>query len=38
VLDIREGKADAKKFDVNDLSARYLAAIEKVVSAVDKAG
>jgi Nucleotidyltransferase domain len=38
VLDIREGKADAKKFDVNDLNARYLAAIEKVVSAVDKAG
>ncbi len=37
VLDIREGKADARKFDVNDLCGRYLGAIEKVVSAVDKA-
>ncbi|MGA2102163.1 MAG: hypothetical protein ABSG34_13720 [Candidatus Sulfotelmatobacter sp.] len=37
VLDIREGKADARKVDASDLCSRYLAAIEKVVSAVDKA-
>jgi predicted nucleotidyltransferase len=37
VLDIRERKADAKKLDVADLCASYLAAIEKVAAAVDKA-
>jgi hypothetical protein len=36
-LDVRERKADPKKLDVNDLCARYLAAIETVASAVDKA-
>jgi hypothetical protein len=37
VLDVRERKADTKKLDVTDLCARYLAAIEKVAAAVDKA-
>src|SRR5271165_108005 len=37
VLDVRERKADAKKLDAADLCARYLAAIEKVAAAVDKA-
>jgi chromatin segregation and condensation protein Rec8/ScpA/Scc1 (kleisin family) len=37
VLDIREHKADPKKMDINDLAARYLAAIEKVTAAVDEA-
>jgi len=37
VLDVREHKADRKKMDVRDLCARYLAAIEKVTNAVDKA-
>jgi len=37
VLDVREHKADRKKVDVNDLSARYLAAIERVTAAVDEA-
>ena len=37
VLDVREHKADSKKIDINDLSARYLAAIEKVTAAVDEA-
>jgi len=37
VLDVRERKADAKKLDVIDLCARYLAAIEKVAAAVDQA-
>ena len=36
-LDIREGKAETKKADVNDLAARYLAAVEKVTAAVDEA-
>jgi len=36
-LDVRERKADPKKFDVNDVCARYLAAIEKVAAAVDQA-
>ena len=36
-LDVRERKADPKKLDVNDLCARYLAAIEKVATAVDEA-
>jgi hypothetical protein len=37
VLDVREHKADPKKMDINDLVARYLAAIEKVTAAVDEA-
>jgi hypothetical protein len=37
VLDIREHKIDAKKLDVKDLFARYLAAVEQVVAAVDQA-
>jgi Nucleotidyltransferase domain len=37
VLDARERKADAGKFDVSDLCARYLTAIEKVATAVDEA-
>ena len=37
VLDVREHKADLKKTDVKGLSARYLAAIEQVTLAVDKA-
>jgi predicted nucleotidyltransferase len=37
VLDLREHKLDPKKLDVKDLCARYLAAIEKVTAAVDKA-
>jgi hypothetical protein len=37
VLDVRERKAEAKKIDVNKLFARYLAAIESVTAAVDKA-
>jgi hypothetical protein len=36
VLDIRERKADRKKFDVADVFARYLAALEQVTAAVDK--
>src|SRR5580698_1801484 len=36
-LDVREQKADRKKIDVNDLAARYLAAVEKVTAAVDEA-
>ncbi|MFZ0808097.1 MAG: nucleotidyltransferase domain-containing protein [Candidatus Sulfotelmatobacter sp.] len=37
VLDVREHKVDTKELDVTDLCARYLAAIEKVAAAVDKA-
>lgn len=37
VLDVRENKLDPKKLDVHDLFARYLAAVEKVAAAVDKA-
>ena len=37
VLDVRERKVDPKKLDVQDLCAGYLAAIEKVVAAVDEA-
>lgn len=37
VLDVREHKADPKKTDIKGLSARYLAAIEQVTLAVDKA-
>jgi predicted nucleotidyltransferase len=36
-LDVREHKANPKKIDVNDVAARYLAAVEKVTSAVDEA-
>ncbi|HEY3616646.1 MAG TPA: nucleotidyltransferase domain-containing protein [Candidatus Sulfotelmatobacter sp.] len=36
VLDVREHKA-SKRVDINDLVARYLAAIEKVTAAVDEA-
>jgi hypothetical protein len=37
LMDVRERKADQKKMDVQDVFARYLAAIEKVTAAVDKA-
>ena len=37
VLDVRENKLDPKKLDIHDLFARYLAAVEKVAAAVDKA-
>jgi hypothetical protein len=36
-LDVREHKTDRKKIDINELAARYLAAIEKVTAAVDEA-
>ncbi len=36
-LDVREHKADPKKMDINDLVARYLAAIERVATVVDEA-
>jgi hypothetical protein len=36
-LDVREHKAERKKIDINDLAARYLAAVEKVTAAVDAA-
>jgi hypothetical protein len=36
VLDVREGKADRKKFDVADVFSRYLAALEQAAAAVDK--
>ena len=36
LLDIREGKADTKQFDVADVFARYLAAVQQVTAAVDK--
>lgn len=36
VLDVREGKADRKKFDVADVFSRYLAALEQATAAVDK--
>jgi hypothetical protein len=36
LLDIREHKADAKQFDVADLFARYLKAVQQVTAAVDK--
>jgi hypothetical protein len=35
--DAREQKADRKKIGINDLAARYLAAVEKVTAAVDEA-
>ena len=37
VLDVREKKIEMKSLDVKDLFARYLAAIEMVTAAVDKA-
>ncbi|HEX6881588.1 MAG TPA: hypothetical protein VF135_14555 [Terriglobales bacterium] len=37
VLDVREKKIEMKNLDVKDLFARYLAAIEIVTAAVDKA-
>lgn len=37
VLDVRERKLDRKKVEIRDLVARYMAAIEKVTEAVDKA-
>jgi hypothetical protein len=36
LLDIREHKAETKQFDVNDVFARYLAAVQHVTAAVDK--
>ena len=36
LLDIRERKADTKQFDVADVFARYLAAVQQVTAAVDK--
>jgi len=36
LLDIRERKADTKQFDVTDVFARYLAAVQEVTAAVDK--
>jgi hypothetical protein len=35
-LDVRERKRDPKTIDVDDLSSRYLAAIEKATAAVDE--
>jgi nucleotidyltransferase-like protein len=37
ILDVRERRSDPKKLDVNDLCARYLAAIEKVTAVIDEA-
>jgi predicted nucleotidyltransferase len=36
LLDIREHKAETKQFDVADVFARYLAAVQQVTAAVDK--
>ena len=36
VLDVREGKANRKSFDVADVFSRYLAALEHVTATVDK--
>jgi predicted nucleotidyltransferase len=36
LLDIREHKAETKQFDVADVFARYLAAVQQVTGAVDK--
>ena len=36
LLDIRERKAETKQFDVTDVFARYLAAVQQVTAAVDK--
>jgi hypothetical protein len=37
VLDVREKRLDAKKIDVKELFARYLASVEHVTNAVDQA-
>jgi len=34
---VRELKVDRKKIAINDLAARYVAAVEKVTAAVDEA-
>jgi len=36
VLEVREHRADCSKFDVQELAARYLAAVEQVTAAVDR--
>lgn len=36
LLDIREGKAETKQFEVTDVFARYLAGVQQVTAAVDK--
>jgi predicted nucleotidyltransferase len=36
LLDIREHRADPKKFRVQEIAARYLAAVEQVTGAVDR--
>jgi hypothetical protein len=36
LLDIREHKAETKQFDVTEVFARYLAAVQQVTAAVDK--
>lgn len=36
-LDVRERKTERRQIDIKDLCARYLAAIEKVAAAVDRA-
>jgi predicted nucleotidyltransferase len=36
VLDVRERRADRKKFNVADVFSRYLAAVEQVTAAVDR--
>jgi hypothetical protein len=36
LLDIREHKAETNQFDVADVFARYLAAVQQVTAAVDK--
>jgi predicted nucleotidyltransferase len=36
LLNIREHKTEAKQLDVNDVFARYLAAVQQVTAAVDK--
>jgi predicted nucleotidyltransferase len=36
LLDIREHRADRRQFQVQDIAARYLAAVEQVTAAVDK--
>jgi predicted nucleotidyltransferase len=36
VLEVREHRVEAKQFDVENLAARYLTAVEQVTAAVDK--
>jgi len=36
VLEVRKHRADSSKFDVQEVAARYLAAVEQVTSAVDR--